>query len=156
MYKRLLYILSLAFALTSFLQPAQAAPDINIDEDVADEQAKATAYRFWIDDNTDKSVASLNGEDIESNIDVSNLSIGVHIYHIQLRDQYGRWGTTTDIPFYAGYQNTDVKEDDSNIPPVEKVIYWIDDNYDKQGDTSLHGGRHVVRTRHLQLGRWQT
>lgn len=156
MYKRLLYILSLAFALTSFLQPAQAAPDINIDEDVADEQAKATAYRFWIDDNTDKSVASLNGEDIESNIDVSNLSIGVHIYHIQLRDQYGRWGTTTDIPFYAGYQNTDVKEDDSNIPPVEKVIYWIDDNYDnkvtqayteadmsfEQDISNLAGGKH--------------
>lgn len=52
MYKRLLYIFSLAFVLTSFLQPAQAAPDINIDEDVAEEPAKATAYRYWIDDNT--------------------------------------------------------------------------------------------------------
>lgn len=78
MYKRLLYILSLAFALTNFLLPAQAAPDINIDEDVVDEQAKATAYRYWIDDNTNQTEASLNGEDIESNIDVSS-STSVYI-----------------------------------------------------------------------------
>ena len=102
MYKRLLYIFTLALALTSSTLPAQAAPDINIDEDVVEEPAKATAYRYWIDDNTNKTVASFNGEDIESNIDVSNLTIGVHTYHIQLRDQYGRWGITKDIPFYAG------------------------------------------------------
>ena len=156
MYKRLLYILSLAFALTNFLLPAQAAPDINIDEDVAEEPAKATAYRFWIDDNTKKTEASLYGEDIEINIDVSSLNVGIHIYHIQLKDQYGRWGTTTDIPFYAGYQNTDVKEDDSTIPPVEKIIYWIDDDFDnkvtqayKEADmtfeqdiSNLAGGKH--------------
>lgn len=73
-----------------------------------------------------------------------------------MKDQYGRWGTTTDIPFYAGYQNTDVKEDDSTIPPVEKVIYWIDDDYDnkvtqayqeadisiEQDITNLAGGKH--------------
>ncbi len=132
MYKRLSHILSLAFALTSFVLPTQAAPDINIDEDVAEEPAKATAYRYWIDDNTDKTEVALNGEDIESNIDVSALTIGVHIYHIQLKDQNDRWGTTTDIPFYAGYENTETKEDDSTIPPVEKIIYWIDDDYDNQ------------------------
>lgn len=156
MYKRLLHIFSLAFVLTSFLQPAQAAPDINIDEDVAEEPAKATAYRYWIDDNTKKTEASLNGEDIESNIDVSSLNIGVHIYHIQLKDQNGRWGATTDIPFYAGYKNTDVKEDDTTMPPVEKIICWIDDDYDnkvtqayKEADisigkdiTNLAGGKH--------------
>ena len=156
MYKRLLYIFSLAFVLTSFLQSAQAAPDINIDEDVAEEPAKATAYRYWIDDNTKKTEASLNGEDIESNIDVSSLNIGVHIYHIQLKDQNGRWGATTDIPFYAGYKNTDVKEDDTTIPPVEKIICWIDDDYDnkvtqayKEADisiekdiTNMAGGKH--------------
>ena len=156
MYKRLLYIFSLAFVLTSFLQSAQAAPDINIDEDVAEEPAKATAYRYWIDDNTNRTEASLNGEDIESNIDVSSLNIGVHIYHIQLKDQNGRWGATTDIPFYAGYKNTDVKEDDTTIPPVEKIICWIDDDYDnkvtqayKEADisieqdiTNLAGGKH--------------
>lgn len=142
--------------LTSFLQPAQAAPDINIDEDVAEEPAKATAYRYWIDDNTNRTEASLNGEDIESNIDVSSLAIGVHIYHIQLKDPNGRWGAITDIPFYAGYKNTDEKEDDSNVPSVEKIIYWIDDDYDnkvtqtyKEADitiekdiTNLAGGRH--------------
>lgn len=132
MYKRLLYILSLAFALASFMLPAQAAPDINIDEDVADEPTKAIAYRYWIDDNTNKTEAALNGEDIESNIDVSALSVGVHTYHIQLKDQNGKWGTTTDIPFYAGYQSTEVKEDDSAIPPVEKIIYWIDDDLNSQ------------------------
>ena len=156
MYKRLLYIFSLAFVLTSFLQPAQAAPDINIDEDVAEEPAKATAYRYWIDDNTNWTEASLNGEDIESNIDVSSLAIGVHIYHIQLKAPNGRWGAITDIPFYAGYKNTDEKEDDSNVPSVEKIIYWIDDDYDnkvtqtyKEADitiekdiTNLAGGRH--------------
>ena len=156
MYKRLLYIFSLAFVLTSFLQPAQAAPDINIDEDVAEEPAKATAYRYWIDDNTNRTEASLNGEDIESNIDVSSLAVGVHIYHIQLKDPNGRWGAITDIPFYAGYKNTDEKEDDSNVPSVEKIIYWIDDDYDnkvtqtyKEADitiekdiTNLAGGRH--------------
>ena len=156
MYKRLLYIFSLAFVLTSFLQPAQAAPDINIDEDVAEEPAKATAYRYWIDDNTNCTEASLNGEDIESNIDVSSLAIGVHIYHIQLKAPNGRWGAITDIPFYAGYKNTDEKEDDSNVPSVEKIIYWIDDDYDnkvtqtyKEADitiekdiTNLAGGRH--------------
>ena len=156
MYKRLLYIFSLAFVLTSFLQPAQAAPDINIDEDVAEEPAKATAYRYWIDDNTNRTEASLNGEDIESNIDVSSLAIGVHIYHIQLKAPNGRWGAITDIPFYAGYKNTDEKEDDSNVPSVEKIIYWIDDDYDnkvtqtyKEADitiekdiTNLAGGRH--------------
>ena len=142
--------------LTSFLQPAQAAPDINIDEDVAEEPAKATAYRYWIDDNTNWTEASLNGEDIESNIDVSSLAIGVHIYHIQLKAPNGRWGAITDIPFYAGYKNTDEKEDDSNVPSVEKIIYWIDDDYDnkvtqtyKEADitiekdiTNLAGGRH--------------
>ena len=142
--------------LTSFLQPAQAAPDINIDEDVAEEPAKATAYRYWIDDNTNRTEASLNGEDIESNIDVSSLAVGVHIYHIQLKDPNGRWGAITDIPFYAGYKNTDEKEDDSNVPSVEKIIYWIDDDYDnkvtqtyKEADitiekdiTNLAGGRH--------------
>lgn len=142
--------------LTSFLQPAQAAPDINIDEDVAEEPAKATAYRYWIDDNTNRTEASLNGEDIESNIDVSSLAIGVHIYHIQLKAPNGRWGAITDIPFYAGYKNTDEKEDDSNVPSVEKIIYWIDDDYDnkvtqtyKEADitiekdiTNLAGGRH--------------
>ena len=107
MYKRLLYIFSLAFVLTSFLQPVQAAPDINIDEDVPEEPAKSTAYRYWIDDNTNRTEASLNGEDIESNIDVSSLNVGIHIYHIQLKAQNGRWGTITDIPFYAGYKNTD-------------------------------------------------
>ena len=156
MYKRLLYIFSLAFVLTSFLQPAQAAPDINIDENVAEEPAKATAYRYWIDDNTNRTEASLNGEDIESNIDVSSLAIGVHIYHIQLKAPNGRWGAITDIPFYAGYKNTDEKEDDSNVPSVEKIIYWIDDDYDnkvtqtyKEADitiekdiTNLAGGRH--------------
>lgn len=156
MYKRLLYIFSLAFVLTSFLQPAQAAPDINIDEDVAEEPAKATAYHYWIDDNTNWTEASLNGEDIESNIDVSSLAIGVHIYHIQLKAPNGRWGAITDIPFYAGYKNTDEKEDDSNVPSVEKIIYWIDDDYDnkvtqtyKEADitiekdiTNLAGGRH--------------
>lgn len=156
MYKRLLYIFSLAFVLTSFLQPAQAAPDINIDEDVAEEPAKATAYRYWIDDNTNRTEASLNGEDIESNIDVSSLAVGVHIYHIQLKDPNGRWGAITDIPFYAGYKNTDEKEDDSNVPSVERIIYWIDDDYDnkvtqtyKEADitiekdiTNLAGGRH--------------
>ena len=165
MYKRLLYILSLAFALTNFLLPAQAAPDINIDEDVAEEPAKATAYRFWIDDNTKKTEASLNGEDIEINIDVSSLNVGIHIYHIQLKDQYGRWGTTTDIPFYAGYQNTDVKEDDSTIPPVEKIIYWIDDDFDnkvtqayKEADmtfaqdiSNLAGGKHSYSL--IEIGR---
>ena len=142
--------------LTNFLQPAQAAPDINIDEDVAEEPAKATAYRYWIDDNTNRTEASLNGEDIESNIDVSSLAIGVHIYHIQLKAPNGRWGAITDIPFYAGYKNTDEKEDDSNVPSVEKIIYWIDDDYDnkvtqtyKEADitiekdiTNLAGGRH--------------
>lgn len=142
--------------LTSFLQPAQAAPDINIDEDVAEEPAKATAYRYWIDDNTNRTEASLNGEDIESNIDVSSLAVGVHIYHIQLKDPNGRWGAITDIPFYAGYKNTDEKEDDSNVPSVERIIYWIDDDYDnkvtqtyKEADitiekdiTNLAGGRH--------------
>ena len=142
--------------LTNFLQPAQAAPDINIDEDVAEEPAKATAYRYWIDDNTSRTEASLNGEDIESNIDVSSLAIGVHIYHIQLKAPNGRWGAITDIPFYAGYKNTDEKEDDSNVPSVEKIIYWIDDDYDnkvtqtyKEADitiekdiTNLAGGRH--------------
>lgn len=142
--------------LTSFLQPAQAAPDINIDEDVAEEPAKATAYHYWIDDNTNWTEASLNGEDIESNIDVSSLAIGVHIYHIQLKAPNGRWGAITDIPFYAGYKNTDEKEDDSNVPSVEKIIYWIDDDYDnkvtqtyKEADitiekdiTNLAGGRH--------------
>lgn len=142
--------------LTSFLQPAQAAPDINIDEDVAEEPAKATAYRYWIDDNTNRTEAFLNGEDIESNIDVSSLAIGVHIYHIQLKAPNGRWGAITDIPFYAGYKNTDEKEDDSNVPSVEKIIYWIDDDYDnkvtqtyKEADitiekdiTNLAGGRH--------------
>ena len=142
--------------LTSFLQPAQAAPDINIDEDVAEEPAKATAYRYWIDDNTNCTEASLNGEDIESNIDVSSLAIGVHIYHIQLKAPNGRWGAITDIPFYAGYKNTDEKEDDSNVPSVEKIIYWIDDDYDnkvtqtyKEADitiekdiTNLASGRH--------------
>lgn len=156
MYKRLLHIFSLAFVLTSFLQPAQAAPDINIDEDVAEEPAKATAYRYWIDDNTNRKETSLNGEDIESNIDVSSLTVGVHIYHIQLKAQNGRWGTITDIPFYAGYKNTDVKEDDTTIPPVEKIIYWVDDDYDnkvtqayKEADitiekdiTNLAGGKH--------------
>ena len=142
--------------LTSFLQPAQAAPDINIDEDVAEEPAKATAYRYWIDDNTNRTEASLNGEDIESNIDVSSLTVGVHIYHIQLKDQYGKWGVTSDIPFYTGYQNTDVKEDDATIPPVEKIIYWIDEDFDnkmtqayKEADisiekdiTNMAGGKH--------------
>lgn len=142
--------------LTSFLQPAQAAPDINIDEDVAEEPTKATAYRYWIDDNTNRTEASLNGEDIESNIDVSSLAVGVHIYHIQLKGPNGRWGAITDIPFYAGYENTDEKEDDSNVPSVEKIIYWIDDDYDnkvtqtyKEADitiekdiTNLAGGRH--------------
>ena len=132
MSKRALYIFSLAFVLTSFLQPAQAAPDINIDEDVAEEPAKATAYRYWIDDNTNRIEASLNGEDIESNIDVSSLNVGVHIYHIQLKDQNGRWGVTSDIPFYAGYQNTDVKEDDATITPVAKIIYWIDEDFDNK------------------------
>lgn len=131
MYKRLLYIFSLALALTSSTLPAQAAPDIDIDEDVVEEPAKATAYRYWIDDNTNKTVASFNGEDIESNIDVSNLTIGVHTYHIQLRDQYGRWGITKDIPFYAGYQSTEVKEEDTESP-VEKIVYWFDDDYNNK------------------------
>ena len=142
--------------LTSFLQPAQAAPDINIDEDVTEEPAKATAYRYWIDDNTNQTVVSLNGEDIESNIDVSSLNVGIHIYHIQLKDQYGKWGSTSDIPFYIGYQNTDEKEDDSTVSPIEKIIYWIDDDFDnkvtqayKEADnsfekdiTNLAGGKH--------------
>ena len=91
MYKRLLYIFSLAFVLTNFLQPAQAAPDINIDEDVAEEPAKATAYRYWIDDNTNRIEASLNGEDIESNIDVSSLNVGVHIYHMRVADLISKY-----------------------------------------------------------------
>lgn len=156
MYKRLLYIFSLAFVLTSFLQPVQAAPDINIDEDVEEEPAKATAYRYWIDDDTNRKEASLNGENIESNIDVSSLNVGVHIYHIQLKDQYGKWGITSDIPFYTGYQKTDEKEDDSTVSTVEKIIYWIDDDFDnkvtqayKEADisiekdiTNMAGGKH--------------
>ena len=139
MYKRLSHILSLAFALTSFMLPTQAAPDINIDEDVAEEPAKATAYRYWIDDNTNKTEVALNGEDIESNIDVSTIAIGIHVYHIQLKDQNGKWGTTTDIPFYAGYENTETKEDDTTIPPVEKIIYWIDDDYDNEVTQAYNG-----------------
>ena len=139
MYKRLSRILSLVFALTSFMLPTQAAPDINIDEDVAEEPAKATAYRYWIDDNTNKTEVALNGEDIESNIDVSAIAIGIHVYHIQLKDQNGKWGTTTDIPFYAGYENTETKEDDATIPPVEKIIYWIDDDYDNEVTQTYSG-----------------
>ena len=84
MLKRLLYIFTLSLALTSFCQPAQASPDINIDEDVADEPEKAIAYRYWIDDNSEKTEVAFNGEDIETNIDVSDYSIGVHIYHLLL------------------------------------------------------------------------
>ena len=63
--------------LTNFLQPAQAAPDINIDEDVAEEPAKATAYRYWIDDNTNRIEASLNGEDcsLSSNDRLQGISV---------------------------------------------------------------------------------
>ena len=129
MLKRLLYIFTLSLALTSFCQPAQASPDINIDEDVADEPEKAIAYRYWIDDNSEKTEVAFNGEDIETNIDVSDYSIGVHIYHLQLRLIDGRLSSIKDIPFYAGYKNQETKEKES---PVEKIVYWLGDNYDEQ------------------------
>lgn len=131
MYKRLLYIFTLSLALVSFHLPALAAPDINIDEDVADEPTKASDYRYWVDDNTQKTIVSLNGEDFETNIDVSALTIGVHTYHIQLKNQYGKWGTIKDIPFYAGYNNTEVKDNDQESK-IEKVIYWFDDDENNQ------------------------
>lgn len=131
MYKRLLYIFTLSLALVGSYLPAQAAPDINIDEDVADEPVKAVAYRYWVDDDAKKTEVTLNGEDIESNIDVSALAVGVHTYHVQLKNQNGRWGITKDIPFYAGYKNTDVKEDDQ-ASKTEKVIFWFDGDYNNQ------------------------
>jgi len=132
MYKRILYTLSLAFALMSFSQSAPAAPDINIEEDVAEEPAKAIAYRYWIDDNINsKATSAINGEDFTSNIDVSSLSAGVHVYHVQLQGQDGRWGTTQDIPFYAGNISSDTKEDDS-APAITSYEYWFDDNFSER------------------------
>lgn len=156
MYKRLLYIFTLCLALVSFNLPAQAAPVIDINEDVADEPVKAIAYRYWVDDNNQKTEVPLTGEDIENNIDVSALSIGVHIYHIQLKSQYGRWGTTKDIPFYAGYGNTEVKDNEQESK-IEKVIYWFDDDESSKNEipytqadisiekdiTNMAGGSHT-------------
>ena len=119
-------------ALASTTQPMQAVSDLDIEEDVVEETAKATAYRYWIDDSSNKKEMSLSGEDIEADIDASSLTIGIHIYHIQLRDQNGKWYAAQDIPFYAGCTNTEGKEDDSTIPSVKKVIYWLDDDVTNQ------------------------
>lgn len=129
MYKRLLYILTLAFVLMGFSSSVLAAPDINMDEDVADEPAKAIAYRYWIDDDINhKTVVPMNGDDITCNVDVSALSAGVHTYHVQLQNQDRRWGNVTDIAFYAGFVNTDVKDDDA-ASAITRYEYWFDDDF---------------------------
>jgi PKD repeat protein len=81
-----------------------------------------TAYEYWIDNNFDNrtivTISPTTALELNTTIDIENLSLGLHQYHIRFADDSSRFSSVISQIFIAG--------GDQNL--INGFQYWFDDN----------------------------
>ena len=93
---------------------------VNPDEAIGTSVASA---EYWMDDNySTRSTATASGNEVLlQNLDISNLSTGVHFLYVQPKDNNGKPGKLHRHMFYIPKA-----ADDSRIATMGGMEYWID------------------------------
>lgn len=98
-------------------------------------------YQYWYDDDyVNKTVVShsTTNLNLNSTLNTTGLSAGLHKVNFRAKDNDGKWSTTITEQFYnSGNWNIDTYE------------YWFDDNYASKITTSVTSGQTYVLTSSL-------
>ena len=87
--------------------------------------APLKGYEYWLDDQTaNRQYVNSNSESVLLNIDVSQLSVGVHYINFRSQNSREEWGMVNRYLFY-------VPELADPTAGISQYEYWIDDDYSK-------------------------
>ena len=83
-----------------------------------------TKYEYWLDNNCDERTV-VNGEttDVLLDLDISQLSPGLHFFNIRAQGKSGQWGGLSRYLFFMR------AEADATVSSMSKYEYWLDNNY---------------------------
>lgn len=87
--------------------------------------APLKGYEYWLDDQTaNKLYVNSTSESVLLNVDVSQLSVGVHYINFRSQNSREEWGMVNRYLFY-------VPELADPTAGISQYEYWIDDDYSK-------------------------
>jgi len=106
--------------------------------DMPNEKATITDYEYWIDGNYQaKQTAKSAGEQVTTNIDVSQLPMGVHYFNFRAKNSDGVWGNLSRYLFFV----SDMPNDKATVTDYE---YWIDGDYQAKRVSKVFGGNIIT------------
>lgn len=120
------------------------------------EEQQDGMLEYWIDrDSECTKTVRFTGDELNTELDLSNVSTGMHILTLRVRDTKGCWSTPYSQFFYRGHDTSTEKNS------ITGYQYWIDDTNslvtsETQSDsiitfdtdiTKLHDGIHVLYMR---------
>ena len=96
--------------------------------------ATVTDYEYWIDaDYSGKQTVQVSGGDIAMNVNISQLSVGVHYFNFRAKNSDGVWGNLSRYLFYVPEPNND----DIIVTDYE---YWLDGDYSGKQTAKVQSG----------------
>ena len=107
-------------------------------------QSVQTNYQYWIDNNKDEAIdRTVNGEDINLNIDVGSLAPGVHFFNIRAYETVGtkkKWGT-----LYRNLFCIPTAANESTPGNLQSYEYWLDNDYEHRVSAVASGAENVIQ-----------
>jgi hypothetical protein len=86
-------------------------------------QSNLTAYEYWFDDHFDNrtvvAISPTTTFDLITTLGVTDLSLGLHAYHIRFKDDSSRFSSVISQAFISG----------GNQNLIDRFQYWFDDHY---------------------------
>lgn len=95
--------------------------------------AQSAHYEYWIDNGyAGRTMLQDAAEDVTLDLDVSNMSPGLHYFSFRTHAADGRWGAISRYMFLIREQ------EDATVSTTARYEYWLDNEYDKR--TVVAGG----------------
>lgn len=89
--------------------------------------ANINAYQYWFNSGfataTFQSVGSTASLNLNTPVNTSSLSDGLHLFHIRFRDNLGHWSAVISQFFYKAAETT------AGVRKMNAYQYWFDNNY---------------------------
>ena len=102
--------------------------------EVVNENTTIARYEYWLDNDYSKKVSnSSTGGDVTAQLDISDLSAGVHFFNFRAQNSDGIWGGLKRMLFYV----PEIVNENTTIARYE---YWLDNDYSKKVSNSSTGG----------------
>ena len=98
---------------------------------VPDANGDITQYEYWVDGDYNHRVSKTNNAgDVQTTIDISNLSSGIHFINFRAKPASGTWGSVMRQIFVIPDTNGDISQ----------YEYWIDGDYNHRVSKTNNGG----------------